>query len=150
MDRRSKYCKRCGADNWQEKADGRRRCRPCHARRQAGSRSRLPHYGLFQHARSRAREKGLPFTLTPAAVEDALRTCGWVCAYCDAPVGSFPGPVRPRSATLDRLVPAVGYTPANIVIACHQCNSAKGEHTSGVLRLWADKIDIISQLRGVA
>lgn len=72
-----------------------------------------------------------------------LLASGWVCRYCDSPVGSFTGNVRPQSATLDRLVPELGYTTANVVLACHGCNSSKAEHTPETLRAWADRLDAI-------
>jgi 5-methylcytosine-specific restriction endonuclease McrA len=71
----------------------------------------------------------------------ALLDAGWECAYCATPVGSFTGGARPLSASLDRLIPELGYVPGNVVIACHACNSAKGEHTPQSLREWADRIE---------
>ena len=51
--------------------------------------------------------------------------------------------MRPLSATLDRVIPAVGYTPENTVLACHRCNAEKGEHTPESLRAWARTIEVV-------
>lgn len=84
---------------------------------------------------------GVPFSLSLMDVERLLNN--WSCAYCLSPVGSFTGGQRPVSATLDRIIPVLGYTRANTVLACHQCNAAKAEHTPESLRLWITRIESI-------
>lgn len=112
-------------------------------------RQKNPHHTLWYHAKRRAREKALDFTLTPADVQ-ALLDAGWICAYCTTPIGSFAGGLQPLSATLDRLIPERGYTPDNIVLACHRCNGQKGEHTPATMRAWADRIDAVIRQKGIA
>ena len=102
---------------------------------------------MFGNAQQRARIKGLPFALTLADVSALLELGIWTCVYCGTPVGSFKAPMRPNSATLDRLNPERGYTTDNVVLACHRCNALKGEHTPESLRAWADKIENIIKRR---
>lgn len=106
-----------------------------------------PHRALAYDAKRRARLHDVPCTITGEDVK-ALLDAGWVCIYCETPVGSYAGlGPRPLSATLDRLIPELGYTPANTVIACHACNCAKAEHTPESLRAWADRLEhIITRL----
>jgi hypothetical protein len=105
-------------------------------------RATKPWVPLYDNAQYRARRKGIPCTITAEDIRRLLEA-GWFCAYCENPVGRFPGGNRPNSATLDRLIPEVGYTPANVVLCCHRCNTEKAGHTPDTLRAWADKIDAI-------
>lgn len=139
-------CPRCGSVNWkpESRGDGRWtgcRCRTCQTRHQYRRRKRLPHEPLYDSARTRAREAGLPFEITRDDVRAILSD--WTCTYCAVPVGTFAGSTQPTSATLDRLIPEEGYTPGNTVLACHRCNAAKAEHTPTSLRAWADRIDAV-------
>jgi hypothetical protein len=106
-------------------------------------RQRYPAKTLLYDARRRSKMRGTPCTLELPDVEKVIS--GWTCVYCDSQVGTFTGGQRAQSATLDRLIPELGYTPANTVLACHSCNSAKSEHTPATLRAWADRIEAIIQ-----
>jgi hypothetical protein len=107
-----------------------------------------PAHVLWYQAQRRARVKGVPFTISEGEMEDLLSLSGWSCLYCTTPVGTFTGRgARPFSATVDRLIPSLGYTRENTVIACHRCNSTKAEHTPATLRAWADNLDAIIQQR---
>lgn len=97
---------------------------------------------LWYDAKRRARKRGVPFELTVGDVQ-ALLDQGWFCVYCDAPVGTFSAGTRPNSATLDRLLPQLGYTRRNTVLCCHQDNCTKGDHTPATLRAWADRIETV-------
>jgi hypothetical protein len=81
--------------------------------------------------------------LTLTDVERAISS--WTCSYCQSAVGTSSGGIRPQSATLDKLLPDLGYTARNTVLACHSCNVAKGPHTPAQFRAWADKIDTLIQ-----
>ena len=105
-------------------------------------RQQYPEKSLAYDAKRRARAKGVPCTIDAAYVRTLL-DAGWVCAYCETPVGSYVGGARPLSVSLDRLIPELGYVPGNVVLACHACNSVKGEHTPESLRAWADKIEAL-------
>lgn len=141
-----KVCPHDGTDNWREERRlGKSsvwRCRECYARRMRGYRETHPHRDLYFSARARARQCNVPFTITQDDVRRLLEA-GWVCVYCDSPIGSYTGGTHPLSATLDRLIPELGYTPSNIALACHRCNAAKSEHTPASLRAWADRIESV-------
>lgn len=132
-------CPRCGSGRWA--TWGRGRCMDCERRRSQARRRKDPAEYLYGSTVRRAREKGLPHSLTRDDVDAIMG--GWICIYCETPVGSFAGKARRNSATLDRLIPELGYTRPNTVLACHQCNCIKGEHTVTTLRHWADKLDTI-------
>jgi 5-methylcytosine-specific restriction endonuclease McrA len=100
-----------------------------------------PERPLVYDARRRARRRGVPFDLTHDDVAEIIAV--WSCAYCHTPVGTFTGGLRPQSATLDRLIPELGYTRSNVILACHRCNSEKGEHTVASFRAWADRIEAL-------
>jgi hypothetical protein len=133
-------CPKCGHDDWTTWGVS-RRCLECERRRSRARHQRDPAEQLYRSTITRARVQGVPHTLTRPDVDAALAS--WTCIYCENPVGTFPGRARPNSATIDRLIPEAGYIRSNIVLACHQCNSTKSEHTPQSLRAWADKLDAI-------
>jgi hypothetical protein len=79
-------------------------------------------------ARRRAKEKGLPSTLTNDDWNRALSYFGGFCAYCGRPAGFW------HTLAQDHFVPVNkggGYTPDNIVPACHGvdgCNNSKNNN----------------------
>jgi hypothetical protein len=136
-------CEKCGRSEWRtwgvETAE---RCAECERRRSRARRKADPAEYLYQATRRRAREAGLPHSLTRDDVDAILAP--WACEYCSTPVGSFTGGTRPNSATLDRLVPSLGYVRSNVVLACHKCNCEKSEHTPQSLRAWAHKLELLT------
>ncbi len=87
--------------------------------------------------KSRARECGLAFNLTAADLVPLWRD------HC--PVFGFP--LVPSSddhgawPTVDRMVPALGYTVGNVRIISDLANRSKNSLTPGQLRLIADWMD---------
>src|SRR5688572_10850260 len=76
-----------------------------------------------------------------AALMDAQRG---LCAYCDEEMTILAGP---RLATLDHVIPmriGGGDVESNIVLACWQCNRAKGCMTVEQLRRLADRIALFT------
>lgn len=105
---------------------------------------------LYHNALGRARRNGTPFTITLVDVTAALGA--WECAYCAKELRPAVGGGRGAShdsLTIDRVVPVLGYTPANIVVACHTCNCEKQDFTPRRLRWLADRIDEIIRARGL-
>lgn len=71
--------------------------------------------------RSRAKEAGVPHTLTGKEWQKTLDYFGYKCAYCGAS----------GRMTQDHFIPLSkggGYTAGNIVPACFSCNSAKNDN----------------------
>jgi len=66
------------------------------------------------------------------------------CVYCGGPVTLSPGKPEPTSATCDHFIPRSkgGHNgPSNKVLACHDCNQAKGDLDPRMLLfvwLWLD------------
>jgi hypothetical protein len=80
---------------------------------------------LFKKARNRAQEKGLPFSLTLAWVKEQLSVAVARNEVVLATQGN--GSKHPRSASIDRMIPCLGYTESNCRIIPIQLNMAKGE-----------------------
>ncbi len=115
-------------------------CKTCSSRYQQGRRREDPHMNLYWNAVSRARAKGKPIDITPAYVAALLQS--GTCAYCRRAVsttntradgvGHGPGSAKGNwgashdSATLDCVVPALGYVVGNTVVCDWACNRAKG------------------------
>ena len=102
-----------------------------------------PLAALFRAARSRAKGRGIDFSITPFD----LSMNNGVCPCCnremfidEEPLG--PGG-RPHSPSIDRFVPALGYVPGNVSIICWSCNDIKSKATleelKAVVRWMEDK-----------
>jgi hypothetical protein len=91
---------------------------------QRRTRENDPARGLWQHAKQRAKQKGVPCTIT---VED-VRAC-WPadgrCPVLGIPLERGRGASHDASPSLDRLNSAWGYEPGNICVISHRANSAK-------------------------
>lgn len=82
---------------------------------------------LIHGARARARKKGVPFALKLSDIEVPTH-----CPALGVPlvkgIGRGPGP-QPNSPTLDRIDPALGYIPGNVVVISHRANAIKSDAT---------------------
>ena len=77
-------------------------------------------------ARSRARAKGVPFSIDSNFIDRMLVDQRWCCAISQIP---FSPPRRragkdPFSPSLDRIIPSLGYVPGNLRVVCNLVNSA--------------------------
>lgn len=70
----------------------------------------------YHNIKSRAKKKGLEFTLTLDQFDEIKRI--GVCAYCDMPTNVI---------TFDRLDNSKGYIMENIVPSCYFCNRLKND-----------------------
>lgn len=142
---RGRRCVKCGTDNWMKTRNGKGhvgyRCRNCWARRARLARQRAPAMGMFQNAKRRAAASGVPFDVVSADVT-AMYEATPLCPYCGVVLrrSSMVGG-HPASPTLDRVIPAAGYTLGNVVVACHKCNARKADWTPAELRVMADLIE---------
>jgi hypothetical protein len=85
----------------------------------------LPHLILWYQAKSRAKKKGLAFTISPTDIV--------VPRYCPAlgiKLAKGCGIVQDRSPSLDRIIPRLGYVPGNICVISHRANSIKRNATA--------------------
>jgi hypothetical protein len=86
---------------------------------------------LMNGAHKRARQKGVPCSLTAAWCERAAKqthcsVTGIAFEYGERLRGTS---VDPRTPSLDRIDPKKGYTPDNVRLVCHWVNVARGELT---------------------
>ena len=76
-------------------------------------------------AQRRARAAGIAFAITAADLREAA---GTHCPALGTPLDYSRGrmTIRDDSATVDRLVPGLGYVPGNIAVISNKANVAKG------------------------
>lgn len=98
-------------------------------------RLRHPERYMLRAAKSRAKQRGLPFNLTYADIVVPAH-----CPILGLPLkhyhGEGPGG-RPDSASLDRLVPELGYVAGNVQVISHLANTMKATASIEHLRAFA-------------
>lgn len=113
----------CGLDS---------RCRQCHQERTGKPPPhRLDHSSvnarrLYHSAKARSKEKGIPFTITPADIRIPER-CPLLDTVLAQSLGSS-GP-SPNSPTLDRIDSTKGYEPGNVWVVSYRANAIKNDAT---------------------
>ncbi len=76
---------------------------------------------LFQQAKTRAKNAGVPFDLT----QETIPPVPDMCPCCDIMLKRDPkGPWR-NQPSLDRIIPEAGYVLGNIQWLCRRCNQIK-------------------------
>lgn len=86
---------------------------------------------------NRAASSGLDFDLTPDFMQDLFEKQEGKCFYTDYPMQPDYGKgLSQHSLSVDRVVPAWGYTQSNIVLCTIQANTVKNNLTLDELRLW--------------
>jgi hypothetical protein len=84
---------------------------------------RNPEKYLYNHAKRRARDAGLPFEIVPSDILIPLR----------CPVFGFRIKVfhkdRNKCVSLDRIIPSLGYVPGNVVVISFKANRLKSNAT---------------------
>lgn len=99
-------------------------------------RRRHPEKILLKNAETRAKQKGLEFSL---ALADIVLPERCPCCQCFLEIGD--GKLHPRSPSLDRLQLDRGYIKGNVWVICHNCNRQKSDLTVARLRELADLIE---------
>jgi hypothetical protein len=92
---------------------------------------------LFNSARRRAKQRGLPCTITQEWVETKLKHL--VCEATGAQLTLVSEGNRrslPFSPSLDQIVAGLGYTPENTMLVCWAWNVLKHGFTEDEVRLW--------------
>jgi hypothetical protein len=85
---------------------------------------------MWRKAKNRAKAKNIPFTLTPNDI-NIPSTCPVLGTKLERGRGK-PGP---NSPSLDRIVPARGYVPENVIVVSHRANVIKNDATPEELAL---------------
>jgi hypothetical protein len=161
-------CSKCGKDkqlfsllvNGVERV--RSRCMPCHAARSYASRLRKKDehvgkarqrlvdslerraYVIWKRAKDRAKKRSLVFELTKDFVAAQLSL-----GYCSATNLKFDlsfdeTKLNPRSPSLDRIDPTLGYTFQNTRMVCWIFNRAKGDGSDKDVRMLVEAFNAIN------
>lgn len=116
-----------------ELTHGKKRSCGCYRRDRMGGmfrshgKSKTPEYCMFYDARKRAQKFGLPFTITPNDID----------IPADCPVLGISlshNGARDYRPSLDRIIPTLGYTPANIRVISFRANRIKSDASLAELR----------------
>lgn len=83
-----------------------------------------PAWGMHKRIKSRAKRRGIPFDLDP---EDIVIPD--VCPVLGIPIGIRDGSQRGDSASIDKIIPQLGYTKGNIIIISMLANRIKTNAT---------------------
>jgi len=79
---------------------------------------------MLKNARKRAKERDLPFDITAEDIR-ALFPADNLCPITRQPLERGEGKVGPRSMSLDRIVPDLGYVRGNVAVISHLANTIK-------------------------
>ena len=91
-------------------------------------RKSYPERRMYAGAQERARNKGLPLTITPEDIEIPDR-----CPVFDVEMI----PNTPYAPSLDRKIPELGYTPSNIQVISRKANLMKQDASPEELERFA-------------
>jgi hypothetical protein len=86
---------------------------------------------LFTSIRGRAKKKGIPFNLTREDIPDIPSTC----PVLGIPMTLSGPPNSPGLASLDRVIPKLGYIKGNVEIMSFRANTLKSDATIEELEL---------------
>ena len=111
-------------------------CNKCEADRARNDRAKDPIKYLYTVAKYRAKKKGVPFTITVEDLRD-LQVTHCPCFGWELDYGGGKGKGNPSSASIDRIVPELGYVPGNVQIVSNLVNSMKFTATEEELRKFA-------------
>jgi hypothetical protein len=100
-------------------------------------------------AKSRAKEKGVPFTLTPDYVRSlVVDRCPVLGIELDYASKNGRG-LAHNSATVDRIIPSLGYVPGNVQVLSARANMMKSDASPEELLLFANWV-LHNQLKAAA
>jgi len=103
---------------------------------------------LFYSAKTRAGRAGLVCTLTKDDVLALWDAQGGRCYYSNEPMTYVTGNGKlDTNASLERLNPAEGYTPGNVVLCCYFINVSKRDKSIEEWLSWAEKVRVTREVR---
>lgn len=96
---------------------------------------------LLRRAKTRAKKKGVPFSLTKSDIfiPEVCPALGMTLMVGDGSGG------KPNSPSLDRIIPELGYVPGNIAVISLLANSIKSVASSSQVMMvaeWMKKMEI--------
>ncbi len=95
---------------------------------------------LWESARRRAEEQGLPFDIEPSDI-----VVPHFCPVLGFPLAAGVGQIHDGSPTVDRIVPERGYVKGNIVVVSFRANRLKNNASVDELRRIASFYDQLSE-----
>jgi hypothetical protein len=131
---------RASAKAYRESPKGRAKTREI----SRAQRERNPFAVVCWNAKTRARNKNLPFDLDEASVRgmyfDHCPVCGQEMRF---------GGDNRTSPSIDQIIPALGYTKVNCHVICYLCNRRKNDSTPEQMYQIADYIYKLRRERGL-
>ena len=112
-----------------------RASKSCGCAKVTHGRSQTPEYWMFHSAKRRAKEQGVPFTIT---LDDIVIPDE--CPLLNIPLFVGDKHCCDNSPTLDKLVPSKGYVPGNILVISEKANRIKSNATVGEIALLAENL----------
>jgi hypothetical protein len=112
-------------------------CRECHKERlrsepvkerRRGYKKNDPIAYMLYAAKNRAKEKGLPFTISKADISIPTH-----CPALGIPLEPSAGLAKDNSPSLDRIDSSAGYEPGNVAVISARANKLKNDSTSDEL-----------------
>jgi len=100
---------------------------------------------LLSNARYRARRDFMPFDVTHAYLLRLWDVQRGACAYCGQGLVTDSPKPSPASPSIDKIIPANGYTMGNVALSCHGCNSTKMDHSPETMRAKAARAQAKSE-----
>jgi hypothetical protein len=120
-----KDCKRESSKIYYENNKNKEGVREKKAARAAKRKAENPKSVLIYLARTRAKDRNLPFDIT----EDDFQIPE-LCPLLEIPLFTGPeGKVHRNSPTLDRIEPCLGYVRGNVIVISHKANTVKQDLT---------------------
>lgn len=104
--------------------------------REKQKRKTNPEVHIFNGAKKRAKDKGLPFSIEKKDIRIPA-----VCPILGIPLVVSEGVFTDNSPTLDRLTPELGYVSENVSVISNRANRMKDRGTAQEHRLLADWIE---------
>ena len=109
-------------------------CQRCQYDKVLGHKRRHPERYLLANAKRRAQAKGVPFSLEEKdiVIPENCPVLGFRLTVCATMAQ------RPDSASIDEIIPGLGYVPGNVAVISFRANSLKRDGTHEELELLVD------------
>lgn len=95
---------------------------------------------LLRAARTRARNRGMEFSLTEDWPERQMKAQGGLCAVSGHPMTHNGKKHEPWAPSIDRIVPSEGYTEANCQLVSYIANCAKNQFSDADLKRFCEGV----------
>lgn len=135
----TRRCFRCGQTKSLAEFHPGSWCKQCYSEHHHEDHTRRPERYLLHGAKGRAKRDAVPLNIS---VEDIRIPV--VCPDLGIPLAPARGKVQPNSPTLDRIIPALGYTKGNIRVISSAANRMKQETTLlQSARIWSNVLQTL-------